>query len=233
MSGDEQKHDRHPRNVVPEKYAVLDDERLVEMAKNQDLVAIEVLVSRYSAALLGFLRKRSPHDYEDVYQETFASALASLASLRRNASFGPWLFGIAKRQIASRARSRAREVRFAADERASNSDAESILHTPERSNPLETAQRDEHTELILKCVLGQPDPYGLILYMRLVHERSPTQIAKELGMKPSTVRMRLKRGIAKLRKSLSRLEIECPSDILEESCDDPRPPAHYIEKGGE
>ena len=228
MSIKEESHENVPRFAARADYESIDDKLLVRMAKNQDLVAIEVLVARYSAALLGFLRTRNPYEYEDLFQETFASALSSLGTLRRDASFGPWLFGIAKRQVASRARSRARDARFTFEDRLQRSGSESTTDTQLGTHSPRTAEENEETELILDCILKQPVPYGLVLYMRLIHERSPNQIASELGMKPSTVRMRLKRGIARLRKSLIQLGLALPQQILEETCDARVPSDHYI-----
>ncbi len=184
-------------------YAGLDDQLLIQFALRRDSEAIDTLVRRYTPLLIGFLRGRIPRAYEDVYQETFALALSRLDTLRQRDRFGPWLLKIAEREIVNWARSDARH--------AATRDPEQVaaaIHGVSSSQPLDESALAEQAQIIIDSILDQPEPYRLILYLSLIHEKEPQAIAQELGLRPGTVRMRLKRGLSKLRKSMKRKGLE-------------------------
>ncbi len=68
----------------------------------------------------------------------------------------------------------------------------------------------ETQNLVMDCLSKLGDKYRAILYMRLISEEPPNEIARRLGLKESTVRMRLLRGLKKLRESLEKREIMPP-----------------------
>jgi RNA polymerase sigma factor (sigma-70 family) len=124
-----------------------------------------------------------------------------LPDLRDRARFGPWLLAIARRAIVDWVNSDAR--------RAATRDRQQVVQEVERwAGEKNTIERSiasaEQAQIIIDSVLALPDPYDLIVYLNLIHEKEPTTIANELGLRPGTVRMQLKRGLAKLRKMLAK-----------------------------
>ncbi len=186
-------------------YASLGDAILIQLSLQRDSDATDALIRRYTPLLLGFLRARIPGSYEDVYQETFARALAKLDTLRRRDRFGPWLLKIARRALVDWVRADSR--------RAAMRDREEVAGAVHGwpAADRDAARREANSEsaqAIIDSILALPENYGMVVYLNLIHEKSPQTIAQELGLRPGTVRMRLKRGLARLRKTLERKGLE-------------------------
>ncbi len=183
----------------------LADSDLIALTLSNDPDATDALVRRYTPLLLGFLRARIPGSYEDVYQETFALALAKLHTLRHRDRFGPWLLKIAGRALVDWVRADSR--------RAAMRDREEVAGAVHGwpAADRDAARREANSEsaqAIIDSILELPENYGMVVYLNLIHEKSPQTIARELGLRPGTVRMRLKRGLARLRKTLERKGLE-------------------------
>lgn len=85
------------------------DARLVERWVSGDADAMAELYRRHSPALHAYaLRIGGVADAADVVQDTMIHASARIGQLRDPASLRPWLFAIARSQIYSRMRGRAR-----------------------------------------------------------------------------------------------------------------------------
>src|SRR4051794_706928 len=77
------------------------DERLLGLYIDRgDEAAFEALVARHAPRVLGVCRQvlRRPHDVEDVFQSTFLLLARNAARIRKRASLGHWLHGVAHRQ---------------------------------------------------------------------------------------------------------------------------------------
>ncbi len=87
------------------------DRFLLDQVRGGDAAGWAQLVSRYQGRLLAYARARFVNhaDAEDVVQETFLSFLRSLESFREHASVETYLFGILRRRIIDRVRSRGRQ----------------------------------------------------------------------------------------------------------------------------
>ncbi len=74
------------------------DERLVALVRRGNLLAFELLVSRYQTRLLAFCRHMlgSHEDAEDVLQEVFAAAYNAMLGDDRPINVRPWLYRIAR-----------------------------------------------------------------------------------------------------------------------------------------
>jgi len=179
---------------------IVDDPALIGLAIQRDADAIDTLVRRYTPLLMGFLRARVPRSYEDVYQETFALALAKLDTLRDRSRFGPWLLTIAQRAVVDWARADLRHGATRDRERVA-AEVQGWSGGGHRGADRDHASAEE-AQAIIDRILELPDPYNLVVYLSLIHEKEPQTIAQELGLRPGTVRMRLKRGLDRLRKSL-------------------------------
>ena len=90
---------------------MLTDTEMVHAALAGSDRAFARLVDRHQSVLRGFLRRTmggSRDEADDVAQETFVAAWASLTSLRDPAGFRSWLCGIGWRKAQDRLRSRNR-----------------------------------------------------------------------------------------------------------------------------
>jgi hypothetical protein len=71
-----------------------------------------------------------------------------------------------------------------------------------QTTPLEEAQTRELSGALAAAIDGLPEPYRQTLILRLRHGMKSADIAHVLGESPSAVRVRIHRGLEKLRKSL-------------------------------
>ncbi|MCA8942189.1 MAG: sigma-70 family RNA polymerase sigma factor [Planctomycetes bacterium] len=150
----------------------------------EELLAEVEWLRRLSLALVG-----SPSGADDLCQDTL------FAALRRPITHGtwrPWLTRVARNLASRRARSdrtRSRHERGSARTEATPSTAEIIERV--------TMQRR-----VAACVLDLPEPYRSTILQRFWEDLPPREIAARLGIPTETVRTRLKRAQAMLRKRL-------------------------------
>ncbi len=173
---------------------------LVARAQGADAEAFETLARRYSPVVLAYLYGRLPSslDARDILQDVLLSAFRHLSALRDPGRFGPWLLQIARRKRADHLRAyrrvSARELNT--DRLPEIEEAESTAHHP---------APDAAAQETIRAAIGRlPTRYRLVVSLRLLEEMPPAGIAQRLGLKESTVRMRNKRGLEMLRKSLRK-----------------------------
>ena len=79
-----------------------DAELAERFARHRDEAAFEALLKRHGPMVLRLCRRllRCEHDAEDVFQATFLVFARKAGALRKGASVGPWLFGVASRLAA-------------------------------------------------------------------------------------------------------------------------------------
>ena len=176
---------------------------LIRAAAAGDHEAYTIIMERYAplvnAQLYGSVKST---DVEDLLQEVLLSAFRSLNQLNKAQAIGPWLLRITRNRIADHYRRVSRQV--AVDPvRSSGSNAGRMADFPEPSpGPAQRAQTSQVYEQ-LELAMGQlSDTYRIVLYLRLREEYTSPEIAKLLGLKESAVRVRIKRGLEKLRKEL-------------------------------
>lgn len=161
--------------------------------------AFGTLMQRYSPVVLGFLygRVRIDADREDLLQEVFLEAFRQIGRLRQPERFGPWLMRIARSKLLDFYR---RRQRHGGHETATE-DA-GIDPADPAPGPREILAESELQLRVREAIGGMRDKYRTVLYMRLIAEQEPQEIARRLGINESAARMRLKRGLEMLRKRM-------------------------------
>ena len=140
--------------------------------------------------LLGLARQlvRDPSEAEEVAQETW------LAAIRRppQGELRPWLGRVCRNFARQRFRARTRQA-----------DREQRVAREELGlDPVEVVERAEVGRMLVDLVLGLREPYRQTLLMRYQEGLSIERIAKEQGLPRGTVRGRLSRALAMLRKDI-------------------------------
>lgn len=134
---------------------------------------------------------RDPHAADDVVQDTWLACLSRPAEIRGRLS--GWLAAVARnlalRRRRGEARRRSREEHAAALERTESAAQAAIL-------------REEALRAVTQALLALEEPYKSALILRYYDERSPLEIARELGLPPTTVKSRIERGLERLRRKL-------------------------------
>jgi len=194
--------ERLPRNHSSEPR----DSVLIERILAGDDRAFERLLERYAPMVLGYLCGKigSDSDREDLLQEVFFAAYCRIASLRDRDRFGPWLMRITRNKLFDFCRERSARTPIASLEGYPGTvDSSPVTQRADLSpGPMDKASLAETQNLVMDAIGKMDERYRTVLFMRLIAEETPQAIARGLGLKSSTVRMRLLRGLKKLRKAL-------------------------------
>ncbi|HEV8130777.1 MAG TPA: sigma-70 family RNA polymerase sigma factor [Acidobacteriota bacterium] len=158
---------------------------LVGAARDGDRVAFGRLYDRYARMVHGILLARVPRcEVDDLVQDVFLQALRRLHTLRDSAAFGPWLAMITRN-------------------RANDFYRRSKEGSEELSEDLAEPQSDRtETLAALAVIRSLPDAYRETLILRLVEGMTGPEIAARTGLKATSVRVNLHRGMKQLRERL-------------------------------
>jgi RNA polymerase sigma-70 factor (ECF subfamily) len=127
---------------------------------------------------------------EDLLQATFVTAIERAATFDASRSLDAWLAGI----LANHARDLKKAARREIDVSAL---AERIEATP-----LDHALDAEWSAALAQAIERVPEPFRVVLILRLQHGMEPIEIAHALQRSPGAVRVQLHRGRELLRKHL-------------------------------
>ncbi len=164
--------------------------RLVRAATEGDREAFGRLYDLHARMVHGVLMARVPLSVvDDLVQDVFMMALRRLNSLRRPASFGPWIAAIA-RNAANDFHRRPRPEDQTAD-------------MPETEHKPGSVTDDPQALLILDAIRKLPEAYRETLILRLVEDMNGPEIAARTGMTHGSVRVNLHRGMQMLRDKLT------------------------------
>lgn len=176
-----------------------DDAALVVRAVGGDRAAFRALYDRHRPQVHRLARAFATldaDDVDDVVQDTFVRAFASLAKLGRPDRFLPWLLTIARNRALSRLGRRKAGERLA-DDLAQEAEAQTqeLADLPDRGAEAEL-------EVVRKLVESLPEgPEKETVRLFYVEgELSAREIAARLGVGKSAITMRLERFRAKVKR---------------------------------
>jgi RNA polymerase sigma factor (sigma-70 family) len=180
--------------VMPPLTLLTDDELL----SSNDPEAFGVFYDRHVKALLGYFARRTfdPEEAADLTAETFASALVARRRFRPGgAPAAAWLFAIAARRLADFHRRGYVEQRM---RRSLEMERRPVTETDAEMIRMlgEDAARSVLSEL-------PPDQRRLVA-AHVIDERPYGELAEELHTSEPALRQRMSRGLATLRRGLSR-----------------------------
>lgn len=176
-----------------------DDAFLVGQTTDGVPGAFELLVNRYYRRIgaMIFQKLGRVQDAEDLAQETFTKAYLSITQLKEPSRFGPWLYRIANMTVIDFLRRKKLRKSASIDEMK-----ESDYEVP--SNPGSDIEPDTF-DTIMKALAELPEDYRLAVTLRYLDHMTAKDIAEHLGEPHGTIRNRLFRANAMLRKKLEGL----------------------------
>ncbi len=179
------------------------DAALVERARGGDQTAAGLLVERYwrYGVALAMATTREHDAAEDVAQESFVQAFRQLHSLRRPEAFVGWLGCIVRRRCAD-------HVRQARRRRTVSIEQIPFTVLTDASAPRAEEVSDTQLEQVRHAVAELPVRYREIVLLRFMDGLNYNEIARRLGQRPGTVRVRLHRALGRLRHQLDGLLAE-------------------------
>lgn len=133
---------------------------------------------------------RSPAEAEELTQETFLRACRHRDALRDPQAVRGWLYRIATNACLDRLRQRRPTVSLESSQGA----VESKLVVATSPSALDIAEREETSLCVQRCLDFLPDHYRAAILLYEAHSLTAREIADLLGLKLTTVKMRLHRA---------------------------------------
>lgn len=195
----------HAREDLVEIVAAPDDLELARRALARDGDAFRTIMTTHNQRLYRLARGvvRNNSEAEDIVQEAYVSAFAHLASFRGKSSLATWL----SRIVLNEALGRLRRTRRAPDlAQSGDLSAEAqIIQFPRNtatSDPERTMAQRQILQLVERATDNLPDVYRTVFVARVIEGLSIDETAQLLGIRPETVKTRLHRARARVRKQL-------------------------------
>ncbi|MER9255241.1 RNA polymerase sigma factor [Mesorhizobium sp. M0598] len=176
------------------------DMQLVGRALARDGDAFRTIIKTHNQRLYRIARGvvRNDSEAEDIVQEAYVRAFAHLEAFRGDASLATWLSRIVINEALGRLRKRRRMVAM-----PENPQAEIIRFPLNPSDdPERTMAQRQILELVERATDSLPDVYRMVFVARLIEGLSIEETAELLGVRPETIKTRLHRARALVRKAL-------------------------------
>jgi RNA polymerase sigma-70 factor (ECF subfamily) len=181
----------------------MSDNDLVQGVRDGNHAYFEVLMRRYNQRLYRVARSIIHDDLEaeDVIQQAYINAYLHLAQFADRAKFSTWLTRIAIHEALSRVRKASRMLPLEDGGEGVESVADQI--TSPSQDPEQAAYGQELAREIERAVAQLPDAFRGVFMLREVEGLSTLETAECLGLNEDTVKTRLHRARALLRRELT------------------------------
>jgi RNA polymerase sigma-70 factor (ECF subfamily) len=194
------------------------DRELIAVARGGEPEAIGVLVQRYSPRLHRFLLRllREPTLAEDILQETWLHVVERLDRYDAAQPIAAWLFAVAHHCAIDALRQRARLKNHLGERTDVRDGPEGEPLDPlERvadgaPSSLDTLAEADLCARVARVFDHLPRHYREVLSLRFEQELPLKEIARALRLPLSTVKTRVQRGLALLRKRVEGLGLSSP-----------------------
>lgn len=172
----------------------------VEKARAGDPDAWDVLFRRYQLPLFAYVQElvRNEQASLDIVQEAFINAARHIASLRSNAKFGSWLFGIARQKVVQRWRKPDRTTPL--DETRESEPFNDV------DSPSDWLIRQEEEEAFMKQLDQLPVAQRDVLLLHFLEDFSLEEIAGITGVPVGTVKSRMYHAKKAMRELLKGIK---------------------------
>jgi RNA polymerase sigma-70 factor (ECF subfamily) len=174
------------------------EKRLIQRAQRGDEASTRQLIDYHKDRLYAFIWRiiRNHHDAEEICQDAFLKAFASLDTFSSEYRFSTWLFTIGYRLCLNTMRRR----------KMLSGDVDLSGVASDRANAAAATAQTEEARRLKDVVWGtverlsEPQRAAIVLFYR--HEQSCQEIAQVLQLPVATVKSHLHRARARLREML-------------------------------
>jgi RNA polymerase sigma-70 factor, ECF subfamily len=179
---------------------------VLRLQANED-AAYDELVRTYHASIyqVAYRMLGDTAEASDAVQEIFLKVFRHISGFKGQASLKTWLFKIAFSEILNRLRWWKRRYRFSTvsiDEPSANGNGNGDYIADSKPTPEEVLQSKEQESAIQQALWKLTGDHRSIIILRDIEGFSYSEIADVLGVSIGTVKSRLARGRADLKKSL-------------------------------
>lgn len=176
---------------------------LLARAKKGEIAAFESLMTAYENRIysLALRSTGSEQDAADITQEVFLRAWKNLDSFRGDSSLSTWLYRVTSNLCVDFARKKAAEgMPTSIDDE--ESPAADFVDPSRMGQPEAAAENSELREELQFALAQLSEEHRRVVLLRDVAGMTYTDIARTLGLEEGTVKSRLARARAGLRKIL-------------------------------
>ena len=180
----------------------------IRRCQSGDKEAFAPLVDAYQRRIFAivFHLVRRRNDVEDIVQEIFMKAFAAIESYNSQSSFGTWLNRIAVNHCYDylRRQRSSRVTYFAEMSEEGQRQIESQSRGHEEGG-LDSEEKLAMGDLVRKLLARAPAEDRVILTLKEIEDRSVEEISEILGLKLSTVKVRLHRARKRMVRDFEKL----------------------------
>lgn len=188
---------------IPASHERSGDMDLVSRALAREGDAFRTIIKRNNQRLYRIARAvvRDDAEAEDVVQEAYMHAFANLGAFRGASSLSTWLSRIAINEALGRLRKKRRAANGGLVQAA---EAEIIRFplTSDSIDPERTMAQRQLLHLVEQAADNLPEAFRTVFVARVIEGMSVEETAELLGLRPETVKTRLHRARALMRKEL-------------------------------
>ncbi len=180
-----------------------EDRKTVEAVLRGERAAYAVLVDRYKDRVFNLAYRMTGRfsDADDLTQEAFIRAYVNLSRFETEKSFFTWLYTISLNTVRNHLKKRNRDFIDNAVEWAEHVAAGA---GPAASDPEGDMNERQLQELLQECLLRLPLDTREAVILRFYQDLSFEETAEILGISLSAAKMRVYRGLEKLKEGLSK-----------------------------
>ena len=187
--------------------AALSDGEIVGRVQAGEPALFELLMRRHNQRVYRAVRAvvKLEADVEDVMQQAYINAFMHLHQFERRAQFSTWLIRIALNEAFSRRRKMRLMVSTGEDPApAGDRDGDSMDRlTAPGADPERQAYAQELHRVLEAAVDALPDTYRAVFMLRDIEGLSTSETGAGLGLGEETVKTRLHRARAMIRRTIS------------------------------
>jgi len=181
----------------------MEEQEIIEKAKNGDRAALSELVKKYEKTVFSFAFKicRDKDKAENTMQETFLSMVKSLHQFDSRSKLSTWLYRITMNHCLMEARSKKHQ--FADIDNEDGLIDERYL-TDWDTLPLKTVENKELRAILDDAISKLAPEYRIVFLLRDVEENSTEETATITGLSEAAVKSRLHRARGFLRNEITK-----------------------------
>lgn len=176
---------------------------VIKRAVSGDIAAMDDIITFYQKLVynVAFSMLRNREDALDVSQEVFIKIYRRLGDFRFDSSFSTWVYRITKNTVTDFCRRESHRTETSLDDTL-NGDGECRIPDPSMTVD-EIAEFDERKRLLYAAIDRLSESHQAVIVLYHFCGRSYEEIASMLGVELGTVKSRLNRAKAELKKILS------------------------------
>jgi RNA polymerase sigma-70 factor (ECF subfamily) len=145
------------------------------------------------------------HEAEDLAQEAFIRAYINIDSYHMDKKFSTWLYRIATNLSIDRIRKKKPDVFLDAEVKGTDGLTMYSQFAADVNTPEHEVESLELQQTVQEEILKLPDIYRAVIVLKYIEELSLKEISHILDLPVSTIKTRMHRGRAALRKTLKEV----------------------------